>query len=194
MFIDRDYELLTNEYINSCQKLQFICNKHRDKGIQEIDLSHLKRGQGCYYCSIIQCSGENHYRWKGTSSIKSYLTTTAILPWKKDSIANCDYKCQLTGNRFQDIHHSYGMNLIIEELFNELSIEIKPLISDYIDEELLLLRNKCLELHYKHGFGICLDHNIHLLYHNIYKYGDNTPEQFEEFKTRFFNGEFKDVI
>ena len=50
MFEERGYELISTEYINSEEKLEYICHKHRDKGVQKIDYHHLKRGQGCRFC------------------------------------------------------------------------------------------------------------------------------------------------
>ena len=50
LFEERGYELISNEYVNSEGKLDYICPKHRNKGVQQIDYSHLKRGQGCRFC------------------------------------------------------------------------------------------------------------------------------------------------
>ena len=50
MFVDRNYELLSTQYINSEAKLEYTCPKHKEQGVQSIDYHHLKRGQGCYYC------------------------------------------------------------------------------------------------------------------------------------------------
>lgn len=51
-FIERDYILLTTkeEYKGVTQKLKYICNKHKDKGVLEITYSKLLNGQGCTYC------------------------------------------------------------------------------------------------------------------------------------------------
>lgn len=49
-FERRNYDLLSNEYINSEIKLEYICSSHKDNGIQKIDYNHLKRGQGCRFC------------------------------------------------------------------------------------------------------------------------------------------------
>lgn len=49
-FEERGYELISTEYIRGDKKLAYICPKHREQGIQEIDYYHLKRGQGCRFC------------------------------------------------------------------------------------------------------------------------------------------------
>lgn len=51
-FEGRDYILLTpkKEYKGVTQKLQYICKKHKDKGILEISYSKLMNGRGCTHC------------------------------------------------------------------------------------------------------------------------------------------------
>lgn len=51
-FKERNYVLLTkkDDYKNVMQKLQYICNNHKDKGVLEITYSKLLQGQGCTYC------------------------------------------------------------------------------------------------------------------------------------------------
>lgn len=51
-FEEKEYELLTKEenYIGVTQKLQYICQKHKDKGSLEITYSKLINGHGCIYC------------------------------------------------------------------------------------------------------------------------------------------------
>ena len=60
-------------------------------------------------------------------------------------------------------------------------IELKDKISDYSDDEIIKLKDTCLELHYKYGLGVCLTKEIHEEFHKIYGYGNNTKEQFQEF-------------
>ena len=50
-FDERGYELLTTEYHNNTQKLQYICPKHRDKGVQETTFANFTKGKGCPYCA-----------------------------------------------------------------------------------------------------------------------------------------------
>lgn len=49
-FKSRDYTLISDSIKTRVQKIQYFCNKHRDKGVQEINLSGFYRGRGCYYC------------------------------------------------------------------------------------------------------------------------------------------------
>ena len=51
--------------------------------------------------------------------------------------------------------------------------------------------NWCIEKRYDISNGITLRKEIHELFHKIYGLGDNTKEQFEEFKIRYLNKEFE---
>ena len=50
-FDERGYELLSTEYVNNSTKLQYICPKHRNKGVLEITFANFTKGRGCPYCS-----------------------------------------------------------------------------------------------------------------------------------------------
>ena len=50
-FEARGYELLSKEYINNATKLQYICPRHKGKGILEITYANFARGRGCAYCA-----------------------------------------------------------------------------------------------------------------------------------------------
>ena len=50
-FEEKGYELLSSEYHNVLEKLDYVCTKHRDKGVQQISFSKLHNcNRGCYYC------------------------------------------------------------------------------------------------------------------------------------------------
>lgn len=52
-FEERDLSLLSTKYVNYRTKLDFICNVHKDKGIQKVALDKfLGRNQGCKYCAL----------------------------------------------------------------------------------------------------------------------------------------------
>jgi len=59
-FAKENYILLTTEYINNTQKLNYICpNGHR----HEITWHDWIVGHRCSFCAIINNSGENHYNY-----------------------------------------------------------------------------------------------------------------------------------
>lgn len=82
------------------------------------------------------------------------------------------------------------MNLILNEVLEELSIDIKNKMDDYTDRELRdnldLFRIKQSE----YPLGVCLTKEIHMLFHNKYGYGNNTEIQWNEFVTDFKNGKY----
>lgn len=192
-FLKRDLVLLEDEYINSSVRMKYYCKKHPDI-IQYKSMNALMSvGRGCYYCGRDAIRGENNFQWKGGISPLNIYLRENINPWKKDSMANCNYKCVITGESFDDIHHLYSFNKIIEETLKQTKLPTYKNINEYTNNEIKLLEKTCLEIHYKYPLGVCLCKKVHDLYHHIYGF-DNTPEQFEEFKERYNNGEFKELL
>jgi hypothetical protein len=128
--------------------------------------------------------------WKGgITPIKEYLRSK-ISPWKVDSTKASNYKCIITSKPFDDIHHLYPFHKIIDEVFNITNIKRKQEISEYTAEELKILEDTVLQLHYKYPLGVCLTHEIHSLFHSEYGRVDFTPKNFYEFKEKYLNGNF----
>lgn len=114
-----------------------------------------------------------------------------ITQWKIDSTKQCGFLCIFTGERFNHIHHLYSFNKIAQQTLNELGlISVYEDISLYTKEELKVIIDKCLEIHYRFPLGVCLTEDIHSIFHAEYGRYDNTPEQFYEFRDRYFNFEF----
>lgn len=116
------------------------------------------------------------------------------LEWKEKSMINCKYKCVLTGNRFNDIHHIYGLNLILNETLDELDIEVKPTMDDYTEEELDNILNIFRIKQSEYPLGVCLCKKVHMLFHNKYGYGNNTEEQWKEFVNDFKLGKYNENV
>ena len=55
-FKARDYLLISDNYTNAKTKLDYICLKHKNKGMQSITYNNLKAGYGCRYCGIERCA------------------------------------------------------------------------------------------------------------------------------------------
>lgn len=109
------------------------------------------------------------------------------LEWKKESTKECGFKCYFSGERFQAIHHIRGLNLILNETLEELDITVKECMDDYTKEELRAILDTFRINQNKYPLGICLQRDIHMLFHKIYGYGYNTLEQWEEFEYNYKN-------
>jgi hypothetical protein len=177
------YTLLSEKYINTKIKLDLICpNNHKIS----ITYDSFKSGRRCSVCHKEKTHNE-------LSPLKLYLRHN-LTSWKRDSMSNCNYKCVITEQPFRDIHHLYSFDNIVKETMNEINLPIYEIIEFYSDDELNLIKEKCLELHYKYGFGVCITRELHKLFHNIYGKKNNTDKQFFEFTQRYKNGEFDNRI
>lgn len=114
--------------------------------------------------------------------------------WKKKSMEHCNYCCILSKNRFDEIHHIYGFNLILSETFNRLGMQIKEDINDYSKEELTNILNCFRQIQAFYPLGACLTKDIHNLFHSIYGYGDNTEEQWNEFTNNYKQGKYNKIL
>ena len=47
---ERDYILLSTEFVSCANNVDFICNKHPENGIQHVTYGHMLEGKGCYWC------------------------------------------------------------------------------------------------------------------------------------------------
>lgn len=102
--------------------------------------------------------------------------------WKNESMKNCNYKCVITGNRFDEIHHIVGLNYILDISLKELGYDLVYDTRYYTDEELCTILNKFREVQGRYPLGVCLTKDIHTKFHSIYGFGNNTLEQWEKFK------------
>lgn len=130
--------------------------------------------------------GKENPNWQGgISELYEHLRRN-IGEWKIASMKECDYKCVITGERFDDIHHTYSFMSIIHDTLNNLNLPVKEYICEYNDEELLLIEKECMRIHML-NLGVCLKREIHQDFHSIYGNKNNTKLQFEEFKNKYTN-------
>lgn len=112
--------------------------------------------------------GENNPSWNKELSDEDRQDRRLIegyRPFIVSVLKRDNYTCQITGKRGGD-----------------LNVHHLNCFSDY--EEGRMDLDNC----------ITLSKEIHRLFHKIYGNKHNTKEQFEEFKHRYHNGEFKEVI
>lgn len=164
-------------------------NNMTDREIAEI----LKRSDTAinnYRCrnGLLKTHEKSSYK-----DLSEYIRTNN-LKWKKESIKHCKYRCVLTNKRFDDIHHTYSLNLILNEVLKALSIKLKSDIGDYSSEELRNILNVFRIKQSEYPLGVCLSKDIHVLFHNKYGYGNNTPEQWNEFVKDFKGGKYNNEL
>jgi hypothetical protein len=116
--------------------------------------------------------------------------------WFEDCKQKANYTCQLTGQVGGQLHthHLKAFSTIILEAHNLHNIQIKDQVKDYTQEELKLLEEYVGSWHKDNNNAVVLSEDAHRLFHSLYGKGNNTPEQFEEFKERYLAGEFKEIL
>ena len=164
---------------------------------------------GCYQKDKAKKQMEEQWKdedmkWKmgykgGITPISDYLRHLLVVSqWRKDTYIKENNKCQLTGKKVHggnsDVHHLYGFNMIVLEAHELHNIQIKPQVKDYTEEELHKLEEYIASWLKDTSNAVLLSKEVHDLFHSLYGYGDNTPEQYEEFRERYMAGEFKDVL
>lgn len=126
----------------------------------------------------------------------SKLLRGQISTWKRLSCEQCGYQCVLTGSKNFEIHHLYSFNKILQEAFercNEQGLLKSYNIEDYTKEELDVIIQLFLDIHETYPLGVCVEKDLHKLFHDIYGTGGNVPEQWDDFVNRYKKGEFNNV-
>lgn len=129
---------------------------------------------GCYHISLVReilrkAKGSNHPRWRAdlTDDERLLNNDRSSIPenweWKSLVLKRDNWTCQLTGQK---------RNICVHHLY---SWNTYPNLRFIIEN------------------GVTLSEDIHKLFHSLYGYGNNTPEQFGEFEKRYNNNEFKNL-
>jgi hypothetical protein len=193
-FKKRGYELIEKVYLNNATPMRYRCYHHKDKVIT-ITLKDLKNGKGCPYCFNEQFSGGGgSAAWKGgISSINDFLRAE-IKDWTKESLRKYGYKCAVTlqGGELE-VHHTKSFYEIRDEVLKELNLFNKKTRYQFTKHELNQILFKVKEKH-TYIIGVPLKGYIHRLFHKLYGRKNNTMKDFEEFKKRYINGEFEEIL
>lgn len=181
-------KVISEKWTNSTTKIDCECLVCNNKFSSLY--SNLLKGQGCPNCGLRK--GESNGVWKGGITPLHTNMRTRMLKWRLDSYQKYEYKCDITGVKKKSnvIHHLYNYSDILQETLNVLNIKTKQVIGDYSYEELKIVEDKCLELHYKYGLGVCLSEEVHKEFHAIYGKRNNTLEQYLEFKENKLKGRY----
>lgn len=186
------YFNLTKQY--SDEDIQYIKDNYLNKTDEQI-AEHLNRSisaiqQRLWLLNLHRPSDATQCAYKGLSE----YVRTRLYMWKNQFRKEHNYTCAVTGKHSNIIvHHCRSFNLLMEETIDSLDFELKDEFSKYTQEELDLLVKTFMQIQDSYNACVCINENIHKLFHKEYGYGDNTVEQWEEFVQNYHNGKYADV-
>ncbi|MDR6124045.1 hypothetical protein QFZ87_003642 [Bacillus sp. SLBN-46] len=163
-------------------RLQCLCECGN---IAVSNISSVIRGDtkscGCYQDEVRrERRGSKHPNWTGLTPLKLYLRNQ-IEDWKSASIEAWNYRCGISGEKFDEVHHIYPFASIVQEVIRVMELTIYEEIGSYTDEELILLCEVNEKLHFQYGLGIPLKGELHTEFHTTYSNKNFSPEDFYEF-------------
>lgn len=165
--------------------IQFIADNYSEMSDEEIGSILHRKGQ-----SIKECRRKHGLYRRDPEQVTRYQGLIKYVQahnsdWRKRSMESCGYKCVLTNGTFDDIHHLYAKNLILNTVLEKLSIPQDIDINICDDKLKRILVEEFQKEQNKYPLGVCLKSEHHHKFHAIYGFGYNTPEQFYEFAKRF---------
>lgn len=134
--------------------------------------------------------GKDNGRWQGGITDLYRGLRNELWQWQKDSMEFCKYKCVVTNDEFDDIHHIIPYKDIMFLTFENLNLEMKKSVQDYSENEFKLICEELNRLHFFYGYGACLDKDIHKLFHDQYGYTKFEVNDFLNFIDQINNGYF----
>ena len=109
--------------------------------------------------------------------------------WANEVRKQNNYTCCVSGKHSNlIIHHCRSFNLLFNETIDTLDFPIYDNFEQYTDKELLLFVETFFDLQEYYHEYVCINEEIHILFHKNYGYGDNTQEQWEEFVAKYKSG------
>jgi len=178
-FKERDLVLLTKTYKNAESYMDFICNKHIDKGVQSIRYGNFKyKDQDCKYCSWDKLSKDKRRDFSEVQDL--FKDKKVILLLKEEDYINnqspLEYECPIhkgiiQTKTYEAMLHSYGCNLCSYDMhkgennpmwkggFSEINSILRDSISEWKKESMIASNYKCVVtnkrfdiIHHLYGF------------------------------------------
>lgn len=136
--------------------------------------------------SIKEIRRKNGLYRKDPNALSNYTSIIKFVQannteWKKNSMERCGFKCVISGGAFNDIHHLYAKNLILSQALKNEGIDSPPDINTCSEDLKDRILSAFISEQSKYPLGVCLSKHLHTRFHVMYGFGNNTPEQFDEF-------------
>lgn len=106
--------------------------------------------------------------------------------WKEKSMKQCGYKCVVTGNSFDHIHHLYSFATICQEALSKAEVDLSRPFDSYQSQMSEIIKT-FVDIHDSYPLGVCLSKEVHDEFHRKYGNRNNTPQQWENF-IKSYNG------
>lgn len=139
----------------------------------------------CKKCEFIDLaemhSGPKNAFWNGGTTLIALAIRNRITGWKLESARACEYKCVVTGDAFDDIHHLQSFSTMLSEALDSLGFDRRVDRKSYSEDEFELICEKFLQIQNDYPLGVCLRGDVHDKFHEIFGMRNNTPEQWDEF-------------
>lgn len=132
---------------------------------------------------------QEHSRDLTYDDLNKYLRGN-IYSWKQKSIDACNNMCVLTGSSDFAIHHLYSFQYILETFVDIYQIQVLDNVNNYNTNELEYIVKIFNEYHDTFPLGVCVDKELHKLFHHYYGKKYNTPEQWREFENNYKKGKY----
>lgn len=119
--------------------------------------------------------------------VKRYIRSR-LTPWRDQYRRDCNFTCALTGLHSNVIvHHIRSFNLILNEAIENICFHVCENMSEYTEEQLDELFNEFMNLQEYYHQYICINEDVHIHFHTLYGYGENTLEQWNEFVNTYYS-------
>lgn len=187
--INQDCELISTEYVNQYTPLLFKCRCCGKEFERTFATMKAKKAFKCFRCAH---NFPDEFQVKNYPVMKNYFRSKLYL-WKKDILSKC-HKCDITGVSYDlDVHHLVSFSTILQQASanTNIPLDILPKELEQNGYSLQLLEEEFMKLHNEIGKAVVLNKEVHSLFHKLYGYKNNTPEQYIEFKERYKKGELK---
>lgn len=135
-------------------------------------------------------NGSDNPNWQGGLTNIYQELRSDTKDWFNESAKFCNYSCVITGNNFDNVHHTTSFKNIFNETFRLIDIDKRKNVSDYSVEEFDTLTDTLKYLHELYGYGACITKEVHKLFHDSYGYVNFSPYDFLDFVHRIENGEY----
>lgn len=111
--------------------------------------------------------------------------------WKIKVLMQYNYKCILTGSKDVNIHHIVPFKELLNESYDLLKYDKNCILSDNETNEIIRVFNILQD---KENVGICINSDIHKLFHRIYSYTNCNKEDWDIFFNDIINGKYNEFL